>query len=83
MKAAGMEIIKSVKSVVNVLHLNQITAMAYAFGIGICFLIGLFIRGLFIYYVKYKAPNDRPINKMILYDQVGNDSMTIKIGISR
>ena len=67
---AGIEIIRSAKSVVTVLHLDQITALAYAFGIGICFLIGLFIRGLFIYYVKYKAPNDRPINKMILYDQV-------------
>ena len=79
MKAAGIEIIKSVKSVVNVLHLNQITALAYALGLGICFFIGLFNRGLFIYYVKYKAPNDRPINKMILYDQVRNNSMTIKI----
>lgn len=46
-------------------------------GIGIFLIIsiiaavGLAIRGFFIYYIKYEAPGDRPINTLILSDQVG------------
>ena len=40
--------------------------------IGIIAAIGLVIRGIFIYYIKYEAPGDRPINQMILSDQVGS-----------
>ena len=44
-------------------------------GIGVALLIasvGLIIRGMFMYYIKYKAPNDRPINKMIFHEQVSS-----------
>ena len=40
--------------------------------IGIIAAIGLVIRGIFIYYIQYEAPGDRPINQMILSDQVGS-----------
>ena len=33
--------------------------------------VGLAIRGFFIYYIIYEAPGDRPINTLILNDQVG------------
>ena len=40
--------------------------------IGIIAAIGLVIRGIFIYYIQYEAPGDRPINQMILSGQVGS-----------
>ena len=40
--------------------------------IGIIATVGLVIRGLFIYYIKYEAPGDRPINTLILSDQVSS-----------
>ena len=58
------------KSVVNVLHLNRITANTYVILLVFFNLVGLFIKGLFMYFVQFKAPKDRPINKMIFYDQV-------------
>ena len=39
--------------------------------VGILATVGLVIRGIFIYYIKYEAPGDRPINALILSDQVG------------
>ena len=59
-------------SAVNMLHLNAVTAMASAVIIGIISLIGIIIKGFFMYYVQYKAPKDRPINRMIFFDQVIN-----------
>ena len=38
--------------------------------VGILAMVGLVIRGIFIYYIKYEAPGDRPINALILSDQV-------------
>ena len=38
--------------------------------VGILATVGLVIRGIFIYYIKYEALGDRPINALILSDQV-------------
>ena len=38
--------------------------------IGVTALIGFIIRMLFLYYICYQAPKDRPINTLIFYDQV-------------
>ena len=38
--------------------------------VGILAMVGLVIRGIFIYYIKYEALGDRPINALILSDQV-------------
>ena len=38
--------------------------------LGAIALLGSVIRGVFIYYIKYEAPGDRPINSMIMCDQV-------------
>ena len=44
------------------------------FGISLVFgifgIVGLAIKGLFIYYAKFLAPQDRIINSMVKYDQV-------------
>ena len=45
-------------------------------GFGIALVIGIIaivrsiIRGIFIYFIKYEAPGKRPINSMMLSDQV-------------
>ena len=66
-----IQIFESNKSVVSMLHLDSVTLLVVsALMTGIDTFIGLFIKGLFIYYVQYEAPKDRPINRMILFDQV-------------
>ena len=64
------QIIEFKQSNVFILHLNSFAAIALALVLGIIYYIGIFIKGLFVYYVKCKAPKDRPINRMILIDQV-------------
>ena len=32
--------------------------------------LGFVIKGLFIYYIKYEAPKERPINTMVSIEQV-------------
>ena len=67
-----IQIIESTQSNVAILHLDSIFSIALALALGIISLIGIFTKGLFMYYIKYKAPNDRPINRMIFIDQVIN-----------
>ena len=65
-----IQIFESNESNVNILHLNYFTSIVLALVVGTISFIEIFIKGLFMYYVKYKAPKDRPINKMIFFDQV-------------
>ena len=72
-----IQIIESTQSNVTVLHLDSFFSIALALTLGIISFIGIFIKGLFVYYIKYKASKDRPINRMIFVDQVS----TVKSGI--
>ena len=65
-----IQIIESKQSNVAILHLNSFISITLAIAIGIMSFIGISIKGLFMYYVQYKAPKDRPINRMIFFDQV-------------
>ena len=65
-----IQIIELDQSVVSMLHLGFITTVISAILIGVDSFVGIYIKGLIMYYVKYKAPKDRPINRMILLDQV-------------
>ena len=67
-----IQIIESMQSYAPILHLDSFFSIALALALGIISLIGIFIKGLFLYYIKYKAPKDRPINRMIFVDQVSN-----------
>ena len=58
------------KSVVAMLHLDSVNAYMIGGTIGFLTFAGWLIKFLFMYYVKYVAPKDRPINKMIFFDQV-------------
>ena len=44
--------------------------MGIALALLIVSFIGFVIKGFFVYYIKYEAPKERPINTMILSDQV-------------
>ena len=63
-------IYESEPSIVDILHLDTPIVILLTFVIGLICLIEIFIRVLFIYYVRYKAPKNRPINEMIFFDQV-------------
>ena len=52
--------------------LTTLETFGTAFAIGVIAMIGLAIRMLFLYYIRYKAPKDRPINTLIFHDQVTN-----------
>ena len=58
------------QSNVTVLHLDLFCLIVLALVIGIIFFIGMSIKGLFLYYAKFKAPKNRPFNRMIFIDQV-------------
>ena len=57
-------------------EIDEVLDVGMAGGIGITLFLGsitatgLIIKGIFIYYIKYAAPKERPINNMIFYDQV-------------
>ena len=65
-----IHILKLYQSGLSMLHLSTFANVISAILVGIDSLMGIVIKGLFMYYVKYKAPKDRPINRMILFDQV-------------
>ena len=55
---------------VNLYELTSLETVGTVFAIGTIALIGLMIRMFFMYYIRYEAPKDRPINTLIFYDQV-------------
>ena len=66
-----IQIFESNISVVSMLHIESVAVIVViSILVGIGSFIGIFIKGLIIYYVQYEAPKNRPINRMILFDQV-------------
>ena len=63
-------VVESESSDVEILNIGILEGMGIALGIGLIAFIGFVARGLFIYYLKYEAPKDRPINSLMFYDQV-------------
>ena len=58
------------ESSVVIMQQRKFAGIGIVFGLGIVGIIGILIKILFIYYIKYKAPKDRPINRLMLFDQV-------------
>ena len=56
--------------------IDEVLDVGLAGGIGLSLFLGsiatagLIIKGIFIYYIKYAAPKERPINTMVFCDQV-------------
>ena len=59
-------------SKVEILDVGPSQGLAISIGLILIVLVGLVIKGLFVYYIWYEAPKERPINTMILFDQVHN-----------
>ena len=64
------------RSMVAILQVGEKAGVGIAIGIGLIGSIGLSIKGLFMYYIRYHAQKQRPINTLMFYDQV---STNIKI----
>ena len=58
------------KSKVAILQVGEKAGVGIAIGIGLIGSIGLSIKGLFMYYIRYHAQKQRPINTLMFYDQV-------------
>ena len=63
-------VVDSKPSNLEILEIGKWYGIGLASGISIIGFIGFVIRGLFIYFLKYEAPKDRPINNLIFNDQV-------------
>ena len=61
---------ESEPSEVEILDLERWEGIGIALGIGLIAFTGFLVRGLFIYYLKYEAPKDRPINSLMFHEQV-------------
>ena len=55
---------------VKLYELTSLETVGTVIAIGTIALTGLMIRLSFMYYIRYKAPKDRPINTLIFHDQV-------------
>lgn len=63
-------VVESKPSDVEILNQGRLEGIGIVFGIGLIAFIGFIVRGLFIYFLKYEAPKDRPINSLMFFDQV-------------
>ena len=55
---------------------GSVQGFGIALGLGLVAFACIFVKFVIIYYIKYHAPKDRPINKLIRYDQVISMSFT-------
>ena len=70
-----ISIVKSHPSNVKIFEVGRLKCGGIALAVGIAAATGTMIRGLFIYFLKYEAPKDRPINKLMLHDQVRKQTL--------
>ena len=66
----SINICEATRSTISLLELGKIEGIVTGIGLAIVASIGLAIKALFIWFIQYRAPKDRPINKLIWYDQV-------------
>ena len=68
----AIQILETTLSNLGVLHLGGVGGAGLATILGIAASSGLMIRGMFVYYLTFYAPKNRPINKLMMLDQVRN-----------
>ena len=66
----SINICEATRSTISLLELGKIEGIVTGIGLAIIASIGLAIKALFVWYIQYRAPKDRPINTLIWYDQV-------------
>ena len=72
-------VFESSLSTLGLLQLGETGGWGTALIFGILTSIGLLIKSAFVYYIHYWAPKDRPLNTLILVDNVRNSSTSIQI----
>ena len=66
----SIKICEATRSTIALLELGKIEGFIIGIVLAIVASIGLAIKALFIWYIQFRAPKDRPINTLIWYDQV-------------
>ena len=68
----AIQVLETSLSNIGVLHLGGVEGAGLTTILGIVASSGLMIRGIFVYYLANYAPKNRPINKLMMLDQVRN-----------
>ena len=66
----SIQVLQTSLSNLGVLHMGGVGGAGLAAILGIVASSGLSLRGIFVYYLAYYAPGKRPINKLMMVDQV-------------
>ena len=66
----SIHVYESSISIDDVLDVGLVGGIGLTIFLGSISTAGLIIKGIFIYYIKYAAPKERPINNMVFCDQV-------------
>ena len=66
----SIHVYESSVSIDDVLDVGLVGGIGLTIFLGSISTAGLIIKGIFIYYIKYAAPKERPINNMVFCDQV-------------
>ena len=66
----SIEVCDASQSTIGLLEIGKFEGIGMGIGLGIVAGIGLTIKALFVWYIQYRAPKDRPINTLIWHDQV-------------
>ena len=63
-------VVESQLSEVTLLNTGPLQGLGMALAVGSIGVVGFVVRLLFIYYIKFEAQKERPINTLMLHDQV-------------
>ena len=66
----AIQILETTLSNLGVLHIGGVGGAGIATILAIVASSGLMIRGMFVYYLACYAPRNRPVNKLMMLDQV-------------
>ena len=67
----SIEVCETTRSTIGLLEIGKLEGIAMGIGLSFVTGIGLIIKALFVWYIQYRAPKDRPINTLMWHDQVG------------
>ena len=66
----SIQVLHSSLSIVGILNIGTFLGVLTCLGLGLVAFVGLGLKGLFVYYITFEAPKDRPYNTLLLIDQV-------------
>ena len=66
----SIQVLHSSLSTVGILNIGTNLGVFSCLGLGLVAFVGLALKALFVYYIKFEAPKERPYNTLLLIDQV-------------